>query len=96
MLQEYKALTKHTSGTIPEDVEKYYSMLAKFTWDCVARTIPMIMSTDETKFNKEIHELKDDDVEDDDDKEKYISYVYPILFTSNGWPREVAIKGKVK
>ena len=59
----------------------------------------MIMSTDETKFNKEIHELKDcdeDDGDGDDDKEKHISYVYPILFTSNSWPREVAIKGKVK
>ena len=69
-------------------------MLAKFTWDCIARTIPMIMSTDESKFNEEVHELKDDD--DDDDKEKHISYMYPILFTSNRWPREVAIKGKVK
>ena len=56
----------------------------------------MIMSTDETKFNKEIHELKDDDDGDDDDDDKHISYVYPILFTSNGWPREVAIRGKVK
>ena len=74
-------------------------MLAKFTWDCVARTIPMIMSTDEAKFNKEIHELKDYDEDDDDNdgvKEKHISYVYPILFTSNRWPREVVIKGKVK
>ena len=57
----------------------------------------MIMSTEETKFNKEIHELKDYDEDDDDDKEeKHISYVYPILFTSNSWPREVAVKGKVK
>ena len=70
-------------------------MLAKFTWDCVARTIPMVMSTDEIKFDKEIHELKDDD-DDNYNGEKHISYVYPILFTSNRWPREVAIKGKVK
>ena len=60
----------------------------------------IIMSTDEANFNKEIHELKDHDEDDDDDdgvdKEKQISYVYPILFTSNRWPREVAIKGKVK
>ena len=69
-------------------------MLAKFAWDCVARTIPMVMSTEETKFNKEVHELKDDD--DDDEKEKNILYMYPILFTSNKWPREVAVKGKVK
>ena len=85
-------MTKHTLGCIPEDVEKYYSMLAKFTWDCVARTIPMIMSTDETTFNTEMHELKDEE-----EKEKHnILYVYPILFTSNRWPREVAVKGKVK
>ena len=78
-------------------------MLAKFTWDCVARTIPLVMSTDETKFNKDIHELKDDYDNDDDDEEeeeeeekKQILYVYPTLFTSNRWPREVAIKGKVK
>ena len=75
-------------------------MLAKFTWDCVARTIPLVMSTDETKFNKDVHELKDDDDDDDndddDDQEKQILYVYPTLFTSNRWPREVAIKGKVK
>ena len=52
----------------------------------------MIMSTDETTFNTEVHELKD--VEE---KEKHnILYVYPILFTSNRWPREVAVKGKVK
>ena len=53
----------------------------------------MIMSTEETTFNKEVHELKDDDEEE---KEKHILYVYPILFTSNKWPREVAVKGKVK
>ena len=93
MLQEYKGLIKATPSCIPDGVEKYYSMLAKFTWDCVARTIPMVMSTEETKFNKEVHELKDDD---DEEKEKHILYVYPILFTSNKWPREVAVKGKVK
>ena len=53
----------------------------------------MIMSTEETMFNTEMHELKDDE-----EKEKHIKflYVYPILFTSNRWPREVAVKGKVK
>ena len=66
-------------------------MFAKSTWDCVAWTITMNMSTDETK---EIHGLKDCD--EDDDMEKHISYVYLFLFTSNSWPGEVAIKGKVK
>ena len=51
----------------------------------------MIMSTEETTFNTEMHELKDEE-----EKEKHILYVYPILFTSNRWPREVAVKGKVK
>jgi len=26
----------------------------------------------------------------------YVSCMYPVLFTSNSWPREVAVKGKVK
>jgi len=55
------------------------------------------MSTETRKFDGSIHETKDGDDEDNDDsnKGKSISYIYPVLFTSNSWPREVAMKGKV-
>ena len=91
------ALTNQAPDGIPQPIKDYYSELAKFTWDCVARTIPMIMSTEVGKFDGDIHETKDGDDEDDDDsnKGKFVSYIYPVLFTSNGWPREVAMKGKV-
>ena len=92
LIEEYKILTKQAPKDIPKSIREYYSMIARFTWDCVARPIPMIMSTDETKFNKELHESKEDG---DDGEGKDISYIYPVLLTSNNWPREVALKGKV-
>ena len=56
------------------------------------------MSTDYTKFDKEIHETREaaDDDDDDDNEGKDVSYIYPVLLTSRNWPREVALKGKVK
>jgi len=93
LIEEYKILTKQAPRGIPKSISEYYSMIARFTWDCVARPIPMIMSTDETKFNKELHESKEDG--DDGGEGKDISYIYPVLLTSNNWPREVALKGKV-
>ena len=57
----------------------------------------MIMSTDNTKFDKELHETKEGgDGDDDDNKGKDVVYIYPVLFISNSWPREVALKGRVK
>jgi len=93
LFDEYKALTK---GAPPQQVADYYSKLAKFTWDCVARTIPVVMSTELTRFDNDMHELKDGYDEASgvyDGKE--VVYIYPVLFTSNRWPREVALKGKV-
>ena len=54
----------------------------------------MIMSTDYTKFDKELHETKEGG-DDDDNVGKDISYIYPVLLTSTSWPREVALKGRV-
>ena len=98
MINKYKALTSQVPGDIPQPVEDYYSSIAKFAWDCVARTIPMILSTDVTVFDGEMHETGDGDTEDDNEihKGKDVTYVYPVLFTSNSWPREIALKGKVK
>ena len=91
MIKEYKALTSQAPKGIPKSIEEYYSTLAKFSWDCVARPIPLIMSTDYTKFDKELHEAGDNV----DNEGKDVSYIYPMLLTSNNWPREVALKGKV-
>ena len=100
LIDKYKELTNQAPEGIPKAVENYYSLLAKFTWDCVARTIPLILSVDTVQFDGEIHETVDDDDDDteagDDNKRKYVAYIYPVLFTSNSWPREVALKGKVK
>ena len=97
LTKEYKVSTNQAPKGIPKSIEEYYSALAKFSWDCVARPIPLIMSTDYTKFDEEMHETReagDDDI--DDDKEgKDVLYIYPVLLTSNNWPREVALKGKV-
>ena len=95
LIDEYKTLTNQAPDGIPKAVEDYYTSLAKFTWDCVARNIPMILSTDETKFDGAVHETGDGDGEDDDEG-KDVSYVYPVLLTSNSYPREIALKGKVK
>ena len=94
MTEKYKTLTDQAPKGIPKCIEEYYSTLAKFSWDCVARPIPMIMSTEYAKFDKELHEARETG-DDDDHEGKEISYIYPVLLTSNNWPREVALKGKV-
>ena len=102
LIDKYKALTNQASPVIPKAVKDYYISLSKFTWDCVARTIPMILSTDEQRFNGEIHESldgggdSDSESGDDSNKGKLVSYMYPVLFTSTNWPREIALKAKVK
>ena len=59
----------------------------------------MVPSMEADKFNDMIHVLKDDP-EDDDYSQSLsstdVTYIYPTLFVSNNWPREVAAKGKVK
>ena len=55
----------------------------------------MVLSTKCDKFDDSVHEMKDgsDEVVD---TSTMIAYIYPTLFTSNSWPREVAMKGRVK
>lgn len=71
--------------------------MAELTWNAVAKAIPMVLSVEEEYYNGIIHELKDE-LEDDFDPSipRRVEYIYPVLFTSNNHPREVAIKGKVK
>ena len=59
----------------------------------------MVPSMEADRFDDMLHELKDDP-EDGDHSQSLPStdvvYIYPTLFVSNNWPREVAAKGKVK
>ena len=97
LTKEYRVLTSQAPKGIPESIKGYYAALAKFSWDCVARAIPLVMSTDYNKFDEEMHEAREvgDDDDDHDHEGKGISYIYPVLLTSSNWPREVALKGKV-
>ena len=79
---------------IPAEVMQYYKQLAQLTWKAVAKAIPMVLSTEVMCYDENIHELKDE-LEDDIDTNATVKYIYPILFTSNNYPREVAVKGKV-
>ena len=80
-------------GSLPPEVEDYYQSLAELTWCAVARPIPMIIAISPNIYCKTCHELKGDD--DDIEDNKAIDYVYPVLYSSNKSPREVAQKGKV-
>ena len=71
--------------------------MAELTWNAVAKAIPMVLSVEEEYYNGIIHELKDGPEDDFDPSiSRRVEYIYPVLFTSNNHPREVAIKGKVK
>ena len=74
LTKEYKALTNQAPKGIPKSIKEYYSSLAKFSWDCVARLISLIMSTDYTKFDKELHETREAG-DDDDNEGKDVSYI---------------------
>ena len=54
----------------------------------------MVLSIEAKHFDETIHELKDEP--DDVNCSAAVQYIYPTLFTSNHYPREVALKGKVK
>jgi len=51
LIDQYNELTNQAPKGIPKAVENYYSLLAKFTWDRVARTIPLILSVDSVQFD---------------------------------------------
>jgi len=83
---------------IPAEVKDYYSRLAKLTWNAVAKAIPMVLSTEPIYYDEAVHEPKDepDDLDPSATSKLKVEYIYPILYTSNNHPREVALKGKVK
>ena len=59
----------------------------------------MVPSMEADKFDDTIHELKDDPEDDDHSQSLFstdVDYIYPTLFVRTNWPREVAVKGKVK
>ena len=57
----------------------------------------MVLSTEEKYYNETVHELKDEPEDGIDPSATYtVEYIYPILFTSNDHPREVALKGRVR
>ena len=57
----------------------------------------MVLSTEAKHYDATIHELNDEPEDGIDSSATYmVEYIYPILFTSNHHPREVALKGKVK
>ena len=77
---------------LPSEVEDYYQSLAELAWCAVARPIPMIIAKSPDTYCKCYHELKDgEDVEDGSP----VNYVYPVLYSSNEWPRQVAQQGRV-
>ena len=77
---------------LPSEVEDYYKSLAELVWCAVARPIPMIIAKSPDTYCKAYHELKDgEDVEDG----RAVGYIYPVLYTSNEWPRQVALEGRV-
>ena len=74
------------------EVEDYYQSLAELTWCAVARPFPMILALSPDTYCKACHELKDgEDIEDG----SAISYIYPVLYSSNEYPHQVAQEGKV-
>ena len=79
--------------SLPSEVEDYYQSLSELIWCAVARPIPMIIAESPDTYCKCYHELNNDD--DDIEDGRAISYVYPVLYTSNKSPRELAQKGKV-
>ena len=57
----------------------------------------MVLSVEAKHYDESIHELKDEPEDGIDPSATYtVEYIYPILFTSNKHPREVAHKGKVR
>ena len=79
-------------SALPQPVLDYYKELASLTWCAVARPIPMVMATQPDCYTKDFHDLKDGE---DGDDGKQINYVYPVLYSSNEWPKQVAQEGRV-
>ena len=53
----------------------------------------MVCEIEEQRYKKEYHDLKDGE---SDDEGKPIAYIYPVLYSSNQWPRQIAQMGRVE
>ena len=53
----------------------------------------MVYSMEEQMYNKDLHDVKDGD---SNDEGKPVVYVYPVLYSSNQWPRQIAQIGRVE
>ena len=53
----------------------------------------MVYGVEEQVYKKDFHGIKDGE---SDDEGKKILYVYPVLYSSNQWPRQVAEIGRVE
>lgn len=89
--EERNDATKYDS--LEPDVSKYYQALAELTWQAISRPIPMVYGIEEQVYKKDFHDIKDGG---SDDEGMQIVYVYPVLYSSNQWPRQVAQIGRVE
>ena len=80
-------------GSLAPDVAKYYHTLAELTWQAISRPIPMVYGMEEQTYKKDLHDVKDGD---SNDEGKPVVYVYPVLYSSNQWPRQIAQIGRVE
>lgn len=53
----------------------------------------MVYGQEEQRYKKDYHDLKDGE---SDDENKEVVYVYPVLYSSNQWPRQIAQIGRVE
>ena len=53
----------------------------------------MVYGIEERVYKKDLHDLKDGE---SDDEGRPVAYVYPVLYSSNQWPRQVAQMGRVE
>ena len=53
----------------------------------------MVYGMEEQVYKKDFHDIKDGGSDDEGIK---IVYVYPVLYSSNQWPRQVAQIGRVE
>ena len=53
----------------------------------------MVYGMEELVYKKDFHDLKDGE---SDDEGKQVVYFFPVLYSSNQWPRQVAQIGRVQ
>ena len=53
----------------------------------------MVYEVEEQVYKKDYHDLKDGE---SNDEGRAIAYIYPVLYSSNQWPRQIAQMGRVE